>query len=106
MRTYKPRRKGLTKLRYKELQIFCQQYDEYQRRARLDPQDQLALHKQQMIDEAIKSACGQDGSLQVYLLRHVRYGLAFDRLGGVPCGREQFYLLRDKFFLILNELRK
>lgn len=103
MRNYKPDGYGLTRHRYTELSSFCLQYDDFVRRAGADP---AALHNRELIDAAIADACGPDAGLRDYLRNAVRWGLAYEKLGQVPCGRAQFYTLRRRFFWILDRIRK
>ena len=122
---------GISELRYDELRALCRRYDELkelERRYRLgdrgetrtgngagkgrpDPTAAEAMrrasspYKWQIdaIDAAADTACGGMGAdVRRAVLRNVTGGVPYEQLGCVPCGRRQFYELRQLFFVHLD----
>lgn len=121
----------LSRYRYLELMNFCLQYDE--KREKLSgcytvgatPYDAakrssgigrpteyraekaIGLRRDlELIELAAAHACEGKHVLSEKLLYNVTRRIPYERLGEVPCGRQQFYELRWKFFYILDLLRR
>ncbi len=95
MRTYIPCRYELSKERYLELLYFCLQYDKFEDNS----------ENRRIIDDVLDEVA-PDESTRICLLKNIRWGLTYEKLGSVPLGRRQFYDLRRKFFFVLSEKRE
>lgn len=56
-----------------------------------------------LIDDCLAQAVGDDVGLLAPLKKNVTLGVGYDSLGYVPCGINQFYRYRRRFFFLLNE---
>lgn len=99
---------------YRELYYFCLQYDRKKADAAalLAARDEASVRRRaRLLGEIamIEAAAGEAAEdLAPYLLRAVthRNGLRQVKAAtGVPCGINQFYAMRRKFYYILHELR-
>lgn len=124
-------RYGISDYRYQELRAFCLQHEE--KKAELKqlyslssisteisvmggvpgkPTERKALKADElkrdidMVENCLAEACGDDVGLIEYLRKNVTLGHGFDSLGYVPCGINQFYKARRKFFCLLNNAKK
>lgn len=119
---------SISRHRYRELKEFCLQYEE--KKADLQqlytqssvppevavmggqsgkPTEQKAMralklkNEIELIDSCIEKACGNDIGVIKALRKSVLLGYKYYELGIVPCGRNQFYLYRRKFFFLLDK---
>ena len=135
MREYIPRAEKyyLQSYRYLELKAFCRQYQSWQVGLRScygfkannfdsspikgsehsDPTEravEMAEKYRLKIDMVELAARQADESLASYILLNVTQGLGFDSLERMgkrpPCGVNQFYEARQKFFWILDQLKE
>ncbi len=122
---------NISRHRYRELKEFCLQYGEKKEKLRQlyslssaqpdvavmggepgKPTERKAISALQLkndmeiIDEALKDACGADVGLLPLLKKNVTEGVGFDRLGYVPCSIRNFYQIRRKFFFLLDKEKK
>ncbi len=122
---------GISKYRYQELRAFCLQHEE--KKAELKqlyslssisteisvmggmpgkPTERKALKADElkrdidMVEKCLVEACGEDVGLIECLRKSVTYGFGFSRLGYVPCGKNQFFAYRRKFFFLLDKNKK
>ena len=58
----------------------------------------------EMIDLALEQTAAEP--VRGYIKKSVTLGTSFEYLGRVPCGRQQFYEFRRKFFWHLAKLKK
>lgn len=122
---------GITRWEYDELYAFCRQYPE--KKARIsalyglravaqdgqphgstpgDPTSRAAIdavtdplrRDVDVIEQAVRDACGEDVGMQQYLLRNVCFGDTFDQLQ-LPCRRDAFVRTRRKFYFLLAKKR-
>ena len=113
---------GISRYAYRELLNVCLQYPDKKlqfegmygpRAVKLtgmpgggdvsDPTAQTAIRTERLRDdvEAIEAAAKEaDEAIAPYILRNVTTGMSWERMD-VPCGINQFYTLRRKFFYIL-----
>lgn len=136
MREYIPKSEKyyLASYRYLELKAFCRQYRSWHEGLRAcygfkgngfgqnsairpsehsDPTERAVelaekfRNKISMVDNAAKEA---DPTLAPYIILNATQGLSFDRLEAFgkrpPCGKNQFYEARQKFFWILDQVRE
>ncbi len=121
---------SISRHRYRELKEFCLQYEE--KKSELNqiytsssispevavmggipgkPTEQKAMRALQLtkeielIDNCIKEACGEEVGLIKFLRKSVLSDYKFYELGDLPCGRNQFYLYRRKFFFLLDKTK-
>ncbi|MBQ8504563.1 MAG: hypothetical protein IJ491_09860 [Clostridia bacterium] len=114
--------------RYAELKAFCLQYEE--KRAELEqlyslssvppevavmggepgkPTERKAMRASklkreiELIDRSLEAVCGADIGIIEVLKKNVTLGYGYDKLGYVPCGINQFYKHRRKFFFLLDK---
>lgn len=122
---------GISKNRFKELQAFCWQYNEKLEDLKNlysasfvapevsvmggvpgNPTQAKAILTQplnrdiKLIDECVASACSEDIGVVECLKKSVTEKKSYYNLANVPCGKNQFYNYRRKFFLLLNEKKK
>ncbi len=122
---------GISPNRVKELEAFCQQYDEKKEKLNNlytasfvapevsvmggtsgNPTENkafLALKWQEdidLIDRCIAEACSLDIGLIEKLTESVTKRLGYGKLGIVPCGRNYFNLCKRRFFILLDEMKK
>ncbi len=122
---------GISKYRVRELEAFCMQYEEKKKEIKElytnskvspdvavqggdvgKPTEQKAIRALQlqndiaMVETCLKLACDGSEILIEKLKLNVTRGWGIGRLGYVPCGQRQFYNLRRKFFILLNETKK
>lgn len=57
----------------------------------------------ELIEQTVLEVAGK--ALYKPLLLNVTEGIAYEYLGKVPCGRRQFYEIRQKFFYTLSKKR-
>lgn len=86
---------GISRNRYLELLYFSRQYAEYRRRS------ELAGYAEQI--EAAAREAGE--GLAPYILRNVTDGERYEYLAA-PCGINQFYRARQRYFIELDRLHK
>jgi hypothetical protein len=136
MRDYIPKSEKyyLASYRYLELKAFCRQYRSWHEGLRAcygfkgngfglnsairpsehsDPTERAVelaekyRNKIAMVDKAAKEA---DAVLAPYIILNATQGLSFDRLDSYgkrpPCGKNQFYEARQKFFWLLDQVRE
>lgn len=119
---------GISSNRLRELEAFCCQYDEKKERLNNlysasfvasevsvmgglpgNPTETKAILAQnlrediKLIDDCVLTACGGDVGIIEYLTKSVTQKKSYYKLTDVPCGKNQFYNYRKKFFLILDE---
>lgn len=133
MRTWTPKVSDLSKVRVEELQRFCWQYREKKARiaamrgsasgSGIDgmprgkggigrPTEQTALriidsrdsHDVQIIEECAREAAGGSEALYVCLIGNVCDRVLPEHMH-IPCGRRQFYEMRQRFFGLLDQKR-
>lgn len=80
---------GVSKAKYRELMYFCMQYCEMK-----DSQPEKIM----MIEESAKEASPE---LYKYILQSVTQGTPYEYMDA-PCGRNQFYNAKRKFFYRLS----
>ena len=122
---------GISKYRTRELEAFCMQYEEKKREIKElytnsnvspdvavqggdvgKPTEQKAIRAMQlktdisMIETCLELACDGSEVLVEKLMLNVTRGWGITRLGYIPCGQRQFYHLRRKFFVLLNEMKR
>lgn len=122
---------GISLNRLKELEAFCRQYHE--KKEKLDdllsvsfvtsevcvmggmpsnPTQTKAIMAQELerdiklIDDCISDACGENIGIIQYLAASVTQKKSYNKLSIVPCGKNQFYNYRKKFFLLLDKKKK
>lgn len=119
---------GLSKYRVRELKAFCMQFDEKNQRIRElytnannspdvtvqggsigKPTEQKAILAMQlkndiaMIETCLELACDGSEVLIQKLKLNVTRGWGIEKLGYIPCGKNQFYRIRAKFYILLNK---
>lgn len=107
----------LTKYRKKELEYFCLQYGDYKKElANInyakgtsewdDPTYEEVIYRERLqknievIDETMHQVCSD--ILCPYMYRCICKGEKYEYLE-IPCGRRQFYDLRDEFYIVLSQ---
>lgn len=86
----KLRTKRISKSHYRELMYFCMQYGE----------KKIAGKKEdcKLIED---TAAAVDKTIGTYIMKNVTEGIPFEYMH-VPCGRNQFYKMREDFFYKLS----
>ena len=122
---------GISNYRYQELRAFCFQHEEKKAELRQlyslssisteisvmggmrrKPTERKALKAGElkrdidMVESCLVEACGEDVGVIECLRKNVTYGFGFSRLGYVPCGKNQFFAYRRKFFYLLDKNKK
>lgn len=119
---------GISKHRYRELRYFCLQYDEWkeQRKALNTPlsahsitsiskttgniSDPTAWTAAKLTDLTEKltlieqTAIEAHAELYPYILKSVTQEIPYEYMDA-PCGRQQFYKARQRFFCLLSDKR-
>ena len=121
---------GISKYRTRELEAFCMQYEEKKREIKElytnskvspdvavqggdvgKPTEQKAIRAMQlktdisMIETCLELACDGSEVLVEKLRLNVTRHWGIERLGYIPCGKNQFYRIRAKFFVLLNKMK-
>lgn len=121
---------GISSERYNELKYLCLQYDDKRRELRAilhtsggsfgvdgravgsvgNPTLRKVIRREMLlcdcedIEQAAIAAAGGDGVMYQHLLRHV-VAKRKPPIDTIPCGKNQFYDMRKRFFIILDEKR-
>lgn len=93
VRTKRLEQNGVSRNRYFELVYFSRQYAEYRR-------SRETAWCADLIEAAARNA---DGSLAPYILRNVTGGQRYEYIAP-PCGINQFYHARQRYFIELDRL--
>lgn len=121
----------ISRHRYRELKEFCQQYDE--KKSKLNqiytlssappeipstvsmpgrPTENKAIIACRLkadieyIEEALRQACADEPGLIESLRKNVtKENCGYNNLGYIPCSKNKFYLIRRKFFFLLDKIK-
>ena len=119
---------GISLSRYRELYYFCQQYHEKKEAlqrcysVKSGPISNMTGNKcvltnfsEQQMDKTNKlsrdiglieqTAQEAVGGLYPFILKNVTEDITYEHMG-VPCGRRQFYVMRRKFFCLLDRKKE
>ena len=116
---------GISLSRYRELYYFCQQYHEKKEalqrcyNVKSKPISSISENTRMLTNSAEQQMEKTDklsrdiglieqtaqeavGGLYPFLLKNVTEDITYEHMG-VPCGRRQFYVMRRKFFCLLDQ---
>lgn len=102
---------GISENNYKELMLFCRQYDEKKKKIKKGDLYKKAYERDiKMIDDAAAETAKEAGvNIKRHLIKSVTQGATFEtleydrRLGRMPVGKTEFYGYRRLFYSILNK---
>ncbi|MBE6745855.1 MAG: hypothetical protein E7558_00175 [Ruminococcaceae bacterium] len=122
------KKNNISRHRYRELKEFCLQYNE--KKSELEniysstpsfeggssgigkPTEQKAIRAMQLrrdvdlIDQCLAEVTPGEEIIRKKLKENITTGLGYDCLGYVPCGINQFYTYRKRFFALLDKKKQ